>query len=162
MNKQTFMWIAIVLIAVLVVVGILFWVGKNSVQAPIVGGDKDIHGCVGSAGYSWCELKQKCLRVWEEPCAKAEVNFTEEGNLTQKGGVWSVVYEKPGKPALTKILSFDNLSECFLSCDKTICDTSKLTTGERVRIGGNLGKDDKVLVSNMVYVNKQICDGDKQ
>ena len=34
----------------------------------IVGGDKDEHGCIGSAGYSWCEAKQKCLRVWEEAC----------------------------------------------------------------------------------------------
>jgi len=35
---------------------------------PIVGGDKDIHGCIGSAGYSWCAVKNKCLRVWEEKC----------------------------------------------------------------------------------------------
>lgn len=34
----------------------------------IVGGDKDKHGCLGSAGYSWCEANQKCLRVWEEKC----------------------------------------------------------------------------------------------
>lgn len=34
----------------------------------IVGGDRDEHGCIGSAGYSWCEEKEKCLRVWEEPC----------------------------------------------------------------------------------------------
>lgn len=33
-----------------------------------VGGDPDEHGCIGSAGYSWCEEKGKCLRVWEEPC----------------------------------------------------------------------------------------------
>ena len=32
------------------------------------GGDRDEHGCIGSAGYSWCEAKQKCLRIWEEPC----------------------------------------------------------------------------------------------
>jgi len=38
-------------------------------QTPtIVGGDKDAHGCIGSAGYSWCEVKQKCLRSWEEKC----------------------------------------------------------------------------------------------
>ncbi len=37
-------------------------------EPQIVGGDRDEHGCIGSAGYSWCELKQKCLRVWEEPC----------------------------------------------------------------------------------------------
>ena len=34
----------------------------------IVGGDKDVHGCIGSAGYSWCAVKNKCLRVWEEKC----------------------------------------------------------------------------------------------
>lgn len=39
----------------------------NPTQA-IVGGDRDIHGCIGSAGYSWCESKQKCLRTFEEPC----------------------------------------------------------------------------------------------
>lgn len=35
-----------------------------------VGGDKDEHGCIGSAGYSWCQEKQKCLRIWEEPCGR--------------------------------------------------------------------------------------------
>lgn len=40
--------------------------GNN--EPPVLGGDRDEHGCIGSAGYSWCEPKQKCLRVWEEPC----------------------------------------------------------------------------------------------
>jgi hypothetical protein len=35
----------------------------------LVGGDRDAHGCILSAGYSWCDIKQKCLRTWEEPCA---------------------------------------------------------------------------------------------
>jgi len=35
---------------------------------PLVGGDKDAHGCIGSAGYMWCEAKTKCLRIWEEAC----------------------------------------------------------------------------------------------
>lgn len=34
----------------------------------IVGGDKDEHGCIGSAGYSWCPSEEKCLRAWEETC----------------------------------------------------------------------------------------------
>ena len=34
----------------------------------LVGGDADEHGCIGSAGYTWCEEKQKCLRTWEESC----------------------------------------------------------------------------------------------
>ena len=32
------------------------------------GGDLDANGCKASAGYSWCELKRKCLRPWEEKC----------------------------------------------------------------------------------------------
>ena len=32
------------------------------------GSDRDIHGCIGSAGYTWCEEKQKCSRPWEEAC----------------------------------------------------------------------------------------------
>lgn len=48
----------------------------SSKQTPIVGNDRDemvgddrdAHGCIGSAGYSWCESKQKCLRPWEEKC----------------------------------------------------------------------------------------------
>ncbi|WP_194765773.1 hypothetical protein [Tamlana sp. I1] len=31
----------------------------------IVGNDKDEHDCVGSAGYTWSELKQDCVRLFE-------------------------------------------------------------------------------------------------
>lgn len=34
----------------------------------LVGNDRDEHGCIGSAGYSWCEAKRMCLRPWEENC----------------------------------------------------------------------------------------------
>lgn len=40
---------------------------------PIVGGDRDEHGCILSAGYSWCEEKQKCYRPWEEDCGEAAI-----------------------------------------------------------------------------------------
>merc|ERR1719359_1134184 len=39
-----------------------------SQEAGAAGGDRDEHGCIGSAGYVWCESSQKCLRVWEETC----------------------------------------------------------------------------------------------
>jgi hypothetical protein len=38
----------------------------------IVGNDRDEHGCIPSAGYTWCEEKQKCLRIWEEKCDSNE------------------------------------------------------------------------------------------
>ncbi|MFZ6035326.1 MAG: hypothetical protein ACOYUB_04255 [Patescibacteria group bacterium] len=41
-------------------------------QPPLVGGDVDEHGCKASAGYSWCDAKRSCIRVWEEPCGDEE------------------------------------------------------------------------------------------
>lgn len=32
---------------------------------PLPGSDRDKHGCIGSAGYSWCEHEGKCVRPWE-------------------------------------------------------------------------------------------------
>ena len=31
----------------------------------MVGGDRDEHGCIGSAGYQWCERTAQCERPWE-------------------------------------------------------------------------------------------------
>jgi len=41
----------------------------RTANAPMPGSDRDAHGCIGSAGYSWCPIKQKCLRIWEESCS---------------------------------------------------------------------------------------------
>jgi len=38
--------------------------GKPSTTTPRVGGDRDAHGCIGSAGYQWCEHSQRCERPW--------------------------------------------------------------------------------------------------
>lgn len=61
--------------------GIVPSVAPLKPQEPVVGGDKDAHGCIGSAGYSWCEVKQKCLRNWEEPCVSDSVTADETENL---------------------------------------------------------------------------------
>lgn len=38
-------------------------------SATIVGNDRDAHNCIGSAGYTWSEVRQSCIRVWEEGVA---------------------------------------------------------------------------------------------
>lgn len=43
--------------------------GTSNRAQQIVGGDKDEHGCIGSAGYTWCEVKGACIRLWEEECS---------------------------------------------------------------------------------------------
>lgn len=36
---------------------------NKTIIAP--GSDKDTHGCIFSAGYTWCEYTKKCERPWE-------------------------------------------------------------------------------------------------
>lgn len=75
-NKGGKMKKIILILGLLTVCGFIFtaascsWFGqKNSPTATFMpGSDRDAHGCIASAGYSWCEAKQKCLRVWEEAC----------------------------------------------------------------------------------------------
>ena len=38
---------------------------KKIETLPMVGGDRDVHGCIGSAGYQWSILKNECIRAWE-------------------------------------------------------------------------------------------------
>ncbi|MBN3830450.1 hypothetical protein [Burkholderia sp. Ac-20344] len=44
---------------------------------PMVGGDRDAHGCIGSAGYSWCETTQQCERPWELAKQKGFANSVQ-------------------------------------------------------------------------------------
>lgn len=30
----------------------------------LVGGDRDAHGCIGSAGYQWCAKENTCVQPW--------------------------------------------------------------------------------------------------
>lgn len=43
-------------------------VGDTLINHPLLGGDRDEHGCIPSAGYVWCEKLGKCIRPWEEKC----------------------------------------------------------------------------------------------
>ena len=37
----------------------------NSDDGKLPGSDRDIHGCIGSAGYAWCDRSSQCERPWE-------------------------------------------------------------------------------------------------
>ena len=116
MNKQ--MKIIILIILVLAAAGFIIAkksAGPNNVSSDIVdnasenvdkpnsnlvGADRDEHGCIGSAGYSWCEPKNKCLRIWEENCYESveqEIQYL----LAQK-------YQKNPDEAQTKITKQDD------------------------------------------------------
>ena len=61
---------ALVLVVVLIVG---FWLYQRP-KAPddqLIGGQKDAHGCLIGAGYSWCEASKTCIRSWETYCTAA-------------------------------------------------------------------------------------------
>lgn len=64
-NKKVFIVATVIIV---VVVAVVVYLIVNSQQKIMPGSDRDEHGCIGSAGYSWCAAKDKCLRIWEEPC----------------------------------------------------------------------------------------------
>ena len=50
-----------------VLAGSMVLMGCGEAPAPSgkVGADEDVHGCKGSAGYTWCEKTNQCERPWE-------------------------------------------------------------------------------------------------
>ncbi|MDH5828118.1 hypothetical protein [Sphingobacterium faecium] len=38
----------------------------NTQETKIVGSDRDVHGCIASAGYTWSALKDSCIRPFEQ------------------------------------------------------------------------------------------------
>lgn len=41
-------------------------VAEQADTVHVVGGDKDKHGCIASAGYTWSEVQKDCIRLWEK------------------------------------------------------------------------------------------------
>jgi hypothetical protein len=61
---------------------------ESNSSGNVIGGEKDEHGCIIPAGYSWCESLQECIRPWEKNCtgavasSKVKVNVTTMSNST--------------------------------------------------------------------------------
>jgi hypothetical protein len=72
MRKQIILANIFVLFLLLIASSIYYvFLNKKTIpdkSGELIGGQKDSHGCLVGAGYSWCEAKQKCLRTWEEKC----------------------------------------------------------------------------------------------
>ncbi len=106
---------------------------EEIINEPLVGGDRDEHGCIGSAGYTWCETKQKCLRVWEEDCLGLEYPLGESDSELETG-----------EEKVTKILTPE---EC---------------TGQEGRlvniVGGNTCLEDEIEIGEVKgFISPNIC-----
>ena len=62
----------------------LFFAGTSALFAqqtqPKAGADKDAHGCIASAGYTYSQLKKECIRTFEQKIQLKE--FVTKGNYT--------------------------------------------------------------------------------
>lgn len=59
-----------------------------------VGGDKDVHGCKGSAGYTYSQVKKDCVRVFEQKIKLTEVK--PKGSSTS---MTAIIFSKDMKNA---------------------------------------------------------------
>lgn len=71
MMKKNYLWISVLCLAIAFSACKSNKTGKDgkeeekTEEAVMPGSDKDEHGCIGSAGYIWSELKQDCIRPFE-------------------------------------------------------------------------------------------------
>ncbi len=70
MKKLILFVMALVLLGVLVVVYLPITPNE---PAPKIGADKDVHGCIASAGYTYSVVRGGCIRVWEAGTALVPV-----------------------------------------------------------------------------------------
>lgn len=58
---------------------------ERGVQEDRIGGQRDEHGCLGPAGYTWCPSQEKCMRVWEEFCEDYPDQFRNNAAQNAEG-----------------------------------------------------------------------------
>lgn len=59
-----------------------------------VGGDQDAHGCKGSAGYTYSQVKNDCVRVFEQ-----KIKLTEVKPMGSSTSMTAVIFSKDMKKA---------------------------------------------------------------
>ncbi len=78
---------------------------------PKAGADKDAHGCIASAGYTYSQLKKECIRTFEQKIQLKEI--ATKGNYTA-----AVLFNKDQSKA-----------EIFLKEEKTSVILNRFTKG---------------------------------
>jgi hypothetical protein len=82
-----------------------------------------------------------------------EVNFTETGNILNWDSQtesytedWTLLYEKPGNPAISVKLLFNEASLCNLGEGEKVCDKSELSNGDRAKVEGSRSNNKVVVI----------------
>jgi hypothetical protein len=63
----------------------------------VVGDDRDAHGCIGSAGYTWSKLKQECVQIFD---AGIRLNHIVEDSNNYSTSAFVILDEASNKAEL--------------------------------------------------------------
>ena len=120
----------------------------SDTNAPnLIGGDKDEHGCLIAAGYSWCEQKQKCLRAWVEPCIDINTDTAPQlanmasVNCIDHNGSLTIIDTNEGQIGICTFSNGTQCEEwayyrgdCVEGCTKNETDKSCCKSGNCVKL----------------------------
>jgi hypothetical protein len=127
--KKTWV-IIIVIVLVFLAIGIYYISTHPTIQedsgSPI-GGQRDSHGCLGPAGYSWNETEKECVREWSHEEDRYQI--TNFQNCKDAG--YPITKTLPSQCETASGRIFYNVSE-ELQCENDFdCDCGKnIETGE--------------------------------
>jgi len=85
----------LILVGMLIVVAGLFFLFKEGSEEPI-GGNRDEHGCLGPAGYSYDEEMGACIRSWELDQEQRQIVQPAVDYLGKDNGLTVIKVEKEG------------------------------------------------------------------
>lgn len=118
-------------------------------------------GMMYQKGLDAIELAEQ-LTIKRQPLIQKKTEsvygFVQEGNIKNTAtedielDEWTLIYEKPGAPALAKQLIVSTQSKCVFENTVTFCDTSKLEQGQRVKVMGHEDGAGNVIVERLEVV----------
>ncbi|MBD3247263.1 hypothetical protein GF378_01435 [Candidatus Pacearchaeota archaeon] len=140
---------------------------QNQENNTIVGGQRDIHGCLIAAGYSFNETYGICVRQWElnetdekiltiaKDYYQEEYGLTYVGSVKQGMGEYIMFLETEGRPRTIDIYSLDLIKK-VLSPEKCLDMKGTLVNAaERIKCRDNeslMGRVDEFITPNICCV----------
>ena len=166
---------AVVAVVALVIVSIIILNPSEDREiSPLDGGPVDEHGCIGSAGETWCEAKNKCIFPWVESCGmeNSSLNETKVSDIVSANNEFAMdIYKELSTDAgnlFFSPLSLETaLSMTYEGARGTTAEEMQsvlhVPADENVRLEGfeelmtymNSGSDDyKLSIANAVWAQK--------
>jgi hypothetical protein len=131
---------------------------------PLVGNDVDAHGCKGSAGYSWCEQKQKCLRIFEEKCEIQSPTPTIDETESLKATIKQLLVQKHGSTANELTVTVSQMAGDYARGGASSSGGGGMWLAKRVNSSWNLifdgnGAPDCLILENQYQFPKSMLQG---